>query len=151
MAIRGKILIIGAVSKYTSAGQMNEVWDDQLSTYTLLQKSVSVIGFFLNHYTKMFPQAWQKLRFVFEKSQISVGLDPKRFMGIEQTKDAVQHLIVRLILLNHFFYKLLVFTLILFFIHSRCNSRIHYYGGNNLFKHSNDTTFLLEKEWTKYW
>jgi hypothetical protein len=54
-----------------------------------------VIGFFLNHYVSDFPEAWSALQFAFHNGSIKVGVDPTIFKGIEKTKDAVQHLIVR--------------------------------------------------------
>ncbi|ORZ39639.1 hypothetical protein BCR44DRAFT_1538851 [Catenaria anguillulae PL171] len=57
LAVRGRLLIIGAVSSYGTDGNFDETWTDKVPTYELLRKSAQVVGFFLNHFSKDIPEA----------------------------------------------------------------------------------------------
>ncbi|KAI9222218.1 hypothetical protein BC828DRAFT_404230 [Blastocladiella britannica] len=92
MAVRGRLLIIGAVSSYDNDGSFEDTWSDKIPTYLLLQKSASAVGFFLNHFVSDFPEAWGWLVRGVKSGTLQVGVDQTPFKGLEQVKEAVGHL-----------------------------------------------------------
>ncbi|KNE55027.1 hypothetical protein AMAG_00965 [Allomyces macrogynus ATCC 38327] len=89
LAVRSRLLIIGAVSTYANDGDFGEVWSDVIPTHLLLPKSIAAQGFFLNHYMKDFPEAWPQLVKGVLKGELQVAVDPHVFRGIDQIVDAV--------------------------------------------------------------
>lgn len=69
LATKGRLVIIGAVSNYAVAVKkgeaMNEFHWDTVKTSTLLGKSLTVTGFFLNHYFADFPETMKLLTDLF--------------------------------------------------------------------------------------
>lgn len=60
LAVRGRMVVIGAVSTYAKTSSADKMktfseWDDTVQTASLLNRSTTVSGFFLNHYAKHFP------------------------------------------------------------------------------------------------
>jgi NADPH:quinone reductase-like Zn-dependent oxidoreductase len=66
LAVKGRLIVIGSVANYAQEVKKGEAvnkfnnWES-VSTNTLLAKSITVTGFFLNHYYKEFPEAMQFL------------------------------------------------------------------------------------------
>ncbi|KAI8915842.1 hypothetical protein EDD86DRAFT_243812 [Gorgonomyces haynaldii] len=68
LSVRGRLIVIGAVSNYAKEvkegdkmSSFSSVWTDQVSSTSLLAKSTTITGFFLNHYAREMPAHMQKL------------------------------------------------------------------------------------------
>lgn len=120
LALKGRLLVLGNIAGYqtgesfrpppgaaaqTSAvGSSSSVSVSAAATRpplrqpigtTLLQKSASVVGFFLPHFQKQIPDHWDKLRRLVEDRVIVSGIDEpaaQRFRGITAIPDAVEYL-----------------------------------------------------------
>ncbi|KAI9137245.1 putative oxidoreductase [Paraphysoderma sedebokerense] len=94
LAVRSRLLIIGSVSAYQNTNQNSKLlFDDTVPTYLLLSKSISVIGFFLNHYMKDGGmKAWAHLVDGISKGTISFSVDMQDFRGLEDVSRGIKHL-----------------------------------------------------------
>ena len=89
LAPKGRLLIIGAVSQYSTG------WKP--STHVglpekLLVKSASLLGFFLPMYAIHFKRHLAQLLEGYEAGKLHVEMDPSKFVGLEAVFDAVDHL-----------------------------------------------------------
>lgn len=94
LAVRGRLIVIGAMSTYKetgNSGKMADNFSDQVATYELLAGSKTVAGFFLNNYRKEMPEHLPKLIRLFESGELKVNIDSK-FSGLAATYDAVDYL-----------------------------------------------------------
>lgn len=97
LAVRGRLVVIGSIVHYNSDGgsDMNSVFPDQVQTGYLLSKSVTVSGFFLNHYWKEIPAALTRLITDVSKDELKAKVDIVQSdakSGIESIYDAVDYL-----------------------------------------------------------
>ncbi|KAJ3195211.1 Prostaglandin reductase 3 [Irineochytrium annulatum] len=98
LAVKGRLIVIGAISNYaneSSGGPINSfkgIWPDNIPTYELLGKSTTVAGFFLNHYTKEFPQHLNAMLKLVQEGKLKVLLDMGDFQGVESIPRAIKHL-----------------------------------------------------------
>jgi hypothetical protein len=95
LAVRGVLIVIGAVSQY----QDQSAWDTSKGAGSvaktplasaLLKKSASVSGFFLLHFAKQLAPHTQKLFQLYETGKIQAGVDEKRWAGLEEVPQAIQ-------------------------------------------------------------
>ncbi|KAI9306831.1 hypothetical protein BJ944DRAFT_286689 [Cunninghamella echinulata] len=84
LATRGRLIVIGMVSTYSKASGLQ---GNNLNTQKLLGKSRSVVGFFLNDYTKDFPQHLAKLIQLLSEKKLHVEMD---MIGNGDIADAVK-------------------------------------------------------------
>jgi len=91
MAVRGRLCIIGAMSRYASGWAPPEGLHAGFQD-KLLWKSVSAIGFFLPHYAKHFRTHLQRLVALEEAGLLPVQVDGERFCGLNRAADAVARL-----------------------------------------------------------
>ncbi|KAJ3329343.1 Prostaglandin reductase 3 [Blyttiomyces sp. JEL0837] len=98
LAVKGRCIIIGAISTYgndVTDGPMNSfkgVWKDQVPTVDLLQKSSTVTGFFLNHYTRESPAALANLMKAVESGKLKPLLESANFSSIKDVPAAIHAL-----------------------------------------------------------
>ncbi|BBN17225.1 prostaglandin reductase 3 [Marchantia polymorpha subsp. ruderalis] len=91
LARRGRLIVIGMISQY----QGENGW--QPGNYPglaekILAKSQSVVGFFLNDYTRMWRDHAARLTKLYLDKKLKVTVDSKLFAGVEAIADAVEHL-----------------------------------------------------------
>jgi NADPH-dependent curcumin reductase CurA len=89
MAVKGKVLIIGAIRNYANEGKMLE-WD-KIDSLKLLNKSIEVNGFFLPHFGEEIKKCLPKLVSAIHEGSIKVITD-SNFYGLDSVKDAVSYL-----------------------------------------------------------
>jgi len=90
MAVRGRLCIIGAISRYADgwAGGAHAGLTDKL-----LSKSVACVGFFLPHYTQHFRRHLAALTARLAAGQLrGVAVDEQQFVGLSAAADAVDRL-----------------------------------------------------------
>ncbi|KAL4319199.1 hypothetical protein GQ457_18G016520 [Hibiscus cannabinus] len=58
----------------------------------LLAKSQTVAGFFLPQYSYLWKEHLDRLYNLYSSGKLKVGIDPKRFLGLQSVADAVEHL-----------------------------------------------------------
>jgi len=97
LAVKGRIVVIGAISGY----QDNSAWEKNKSTSStpltmkLLVKSISIRGFFLNNYTKDIPAHSKKLFNLVVMGKLQSRVDPTPFVGLEAVADALDYMYAR--------------------------------------------------------
>ncbi|KAG0747637.1 hypothetical protein G6F57_007566 [Rhizopus arrhizus] len=89
LAIRGRLIVIGTLSSYTSAGGMQ---GDKVDTLKLLGTSRTVAGFFLPNYSRLFGQHMQQMIALLNQNKLKVLLDHGGLRGIEQVSEGVAYL-----------------------------------------------------------
>ena len=89
LAIRGRLVLIGAISEYIDGP---EVISAPRVTMKLLPKSASIRGMFLNHWFNHTPEYMPKLISLIAQDQLQITIDPTEFQGVESVVDAVEHL-----------------------------------------------------------
>ncbi|KAJ3057378.1 Prostaglandin reductase 3 [Rhizophlyctis rosea] len=99
LATRGRLIIIGAISAYSKpvpegakSSTFAGVWTDTVSTVSLLQKSQSVNGFFLNHYAREFGAALNDMSYAVADGKLKPIVETKDFRGIESIPAAIHYL-----------------------------------------------------------
>lgn len=94
LAVKGRLIIIGAISSYATKVQdeskMNTFHWDTVKTNTLLAKSNTLTGFFLNHYSKEFPQAMQYLTTSVTNGTLKPVIHSQMFQGLSSISDAIK-------------------------------------------------------------
>ncbi len=89
LAVGGRLLSIGFVSEYVDGPQPVRL----PRVYTqLVQKSASVRGFFLPHFSAYYRAHLEQLFRLIEGGQLHVAIDPTTFEGLEAVADAVDYL-----------------------------------------------------------
>lgn len=85
--------MIGSITNYKDgdSNNMAESFTGNVSTYSLLNGSKTVSGFFLNNYRHVFPQHFAKLVQQFVQGELKLFIDDK-FSGLEGIYDAVDFL-----------------------------------------------------------
>lgn len=89
LAVKGRLIVIGAVSEYQSGPQIISA---PRPIYQLLSKSASMRGFWLMHYIEHAQQHLMKLFQMMQSGQLKVALDTAEFKGVAQALDAIEHL-----------------------------------------------------------
>jgi NADPH:quinone reductase-like Zn-dependent oxidoreductase/short-subunit dehydrogenase len=90
LAPRGRLVVIGAVSQY--AGGWSAPSSHPGLTEKLLWRSASCVGFFLPLHARHFRRHMARLVAMRAAGTLHVALDPRRFTGLAQAADAVEHL-----------------------------------------------------------
>lgn len=95
LAIKGRLVIIGYISQYTSEKKPLEVKPDL--PRKLLTKSANIGGFFMPHYSNLIPEYVKKLVTLKMKGEIVSCVDqginvPSKFVGIDKLIDAVEYM-----------------------------------------------------------
>lgn len=86
LAVRGRLIVIGAISEYEGGPQpVTRVRD----SYKLLNKSASIRGFWLMHYFKDAPAHTQRLLGLLAEGKLQAVVDPHDFYGVEGALDAI--------------------------------------------------------------
>jgi len=69
LAIKGRLIVIGSISSYQggTSNMMKDGFKGNISSYELLSGSKTITGFFLNHYTSLFPKHLSRLVSLYEK------------------------------------------------------------------------------------
>lgn len=89
LARYGRLLSIGYVSEYKEGARAVE----HERVYTkLIPKSASLRGFFLPHYAEHFGDHMDELVALQQSGALDVSIDDRRFEGLEEVPDAVEHL-----------------------------------------------------------
>ena len=96
LAPKGRVIVIGMMSQYTSGGpDAKEAWtpsEHRGLPEKLLWKSGAIVGFFLPQYASEFKRHLAGLFALLEKGELKVEIDPARFVGVDACADAVAHL-----------------------------------------------------------
>jgi len=93
VAVKGRVLIIGSISGYQdgSAFQSAESGRPRVEIQ-LLQRSASLRGFFLSHYTSVYPAHLVKLMQMHRDGKLQLVVDKQPFVGLGAVADALDHL-----------------------------------------------------------
>uniref|UniRef100_A0A1J3FLM3 Zinc-binding alcohol dehydrogenase domain-containing protein 2 n=1 Tax=Noccaea caerulescens TaxID=107243 RepID=A0A1J3FLM3_NOCCA len=91
LAVYGRLIVIGMISQY----QGEKGW--QPANYPglcekILAKSQTVAGFFLVQYSQLWKQNLEKLFHLYSLGKLKVGIDQKKFIGLNAVSDAVEYL-----------------------------------------------------------
>ncbi|CAA0282196.1 unnamed protein product [Arabidopsis thaliana] len=91
LAVYGRLIVIGMISQY----QGEKGW--QPAKYPglcekILAKSQTVAGFFLVQYSQLWKQNLDKLFNLYALGKLKVGIDQKKFIGLNAVADAVEYL-----------------------------------------------------------
>lgn len=89
LKIGGKMIIIGAMSQYSSG------WKPSILKglpERLLAKNQSLVGFFLLNYAQHFQRHFNMLQDLYREGKITIALDPSRFQGIDSIYNAIDML-----------------------------------------------------------
>lgn len=89
LAVKGRLIIIGAISEYESGPQV--VTRPRVS-YQLLRKSASLRGFWLMHYFAQAPAHIVKLLDLMKSGELKATVDATRFQGVEGAITAIEHM-----------------------------------------------------------
>ncbi|KAJ3276814.1 Prostaglandin reductase 3 [Terramyces sp. JEL0728] len=101
LLILGRMIIIGAVSSYANevkdGEKMNVFSWDTVKTNTLLNKSTTITGFFLNHYIADFPVTMKKLTeltlsgiFFLIQGKLKPATHDEGFVGLQDVSKAIK-------------------------------------------------------------
>jgi prostaglandin reductase 3 len=94
LAIKGRLIVIGAISSYAAKvkdGQPINAFNwDVVKTNQLLGKSITVTGFFLNHYSTEFPRTMKFLTDSVAKGHLKPAIHSDKFVGLKQISDALK-------------------------------------------------------------
>ncbi|KFK35988.1 hypothetical protein AALP_AA4G063600 [Arabis alpina] len=91
LAVYGRLIVIGMISQY----QGEKGW--QPANYPgicekLLAKSQTVAGFFLVQYSELWKQNLDKLFHLYSPGKLKIGIDQRKFIGLDSVADAVEYL-----------------------------------------------------------
>ncbi|XP_010500511.1 PREDICTED: zinc-binding alcohol dehydrogenase domain-containing protein 2 [Camelina sativa] len=91
LAVYGRLIVIGMISQY----QGEKGW--QPANYPglcekILAKSQTVAGFFLVQYSQLWKPNLDKLFNLYSLGKLKVGIDQKKFIGLNAVADAVEYL-----------------------------------------------------------
>ncbi|KAG7599975.1 NAD(P)-binding domain superfamily [Arabidopsis suecica] len=91
LAVYGRLIVIGMISQY----QGEKGWEP--AKYPglcekILAKSQTVAGFFLVQYSQLWKQNLDKLFNLYSLGKLKVGIDQKKFIGLNAVADAVEYL-----------------------------------------------------------
>lgn len=93
LAVKGRLIVIGAVSTYASEVAVEEMksfkWD-AVETNILVSKSCTITGFFLNHYANEFPLAMQRLTGAMKNGSLKLSVHHEDFVGISSIPQAIK-------------------------------------------------------------
>lgn len=89
LALKGRLLVIGYVSEYVDG--LEEATGPRVYAQ-ILQKSASVRAFFLPHFAEHYAAHVQKLVGLVQGGDLRVEIDERRFEGVGQVVEAVEHL-----------------------------------------------------------
>lgn len=89
LAVKGRLIVIGTVSTYSSSGGMQ---GDKVDTLRLLNKSRTVSGFFMPAYSHLYRLHMAKLVKLLMEGKLTVQLDNGGYAGIEQVAQGVEYL-----------------------------------------------------------
>lgn len=102
LAVKGRLIVIGAISGYENASFWEQNKSNRPEPKTsvplatkLLQKSASVRGFFLNHFTSDAAVHAKKLSNLVQAGKLNPGVDPTPFVGLEAVADALDYMYAR--------------------------------------------------------
>jgi hypothetical protein len=89
LAVKGRMIVIGAISEYESGPQeVTRVRD----SYKLLSKSASIRGFWLMHYFRDVPAHMAKLLGLLSEGKLLATVDDTPFTGVEGALDAIEYM-----------------------------------------------------------
>ncbi|KAJ3262345.1 Prostaglandin reductase 3 [Boothiomyces macroporosus] len=92
--VKGRMIIIGAVSSYANevkdGEKMNVFSWDSVKTNTLLNKSTTITGFFLNHYVSEFPVTMKKLTDLTLSGKLKPATHDEGFAGLQDVSKAIK-------------------------------------------------------------
>jgi len=89
LAVKGRLVVIGAMSEYESGPQeVTRVRD----LYKLLNKSASIRGFWLMHFLRDVPEHAARLLQLIANGQLKATYDPTVFRGVEGALDAIEYM-----------------------------------------------------------
>lgn len=89
LAVKGRMIVIGAISEYESGPQRVE---QMRVVYKLLSKSASIRGFWLMHYLREMPEHTQKLLGLVGSGQLKLTTDSTSFKGVEGALEAIEYM-----------------------------------------------------------
>ncbi len=89
LAIRGRLVIIGAITEYKDGP---EIVTQPRVTMQLLPKSASIRSMFLNHWLEYMPEYVPKLIGHIQAGELDIQVDPTEFTGVDSVVDAVEYL-----------------------------------------------------------
>ncbi|RHY86777.1 hypothetical protein DYB37_003275, partial [Aphanomyces astaci] len=96
LAKHGRLIVIGSISGYADSSSWSAAGATPPFSATLLSKSASVRGFFLNHFAKSHGAAHaRKLTILVRKRLLNPGVDSATFRGLEGVADAIEYLYAR--------------------------------------------------------
>jgi NADPH-dependent curcumin reductase CurA len=90
LAIRGRLVVIGFISEYTSDF---ECVTQPRIYQKLFWKAASVRGFLMPHFSEYAAEGRDRLLNLFYTDKLKVAVDPTMFQGIESIPDAVEYLL----------------------------------------------------------
>lgn len=89
LAVRGRLIVIGAISEYASGPQpVTRVRD----SYLLLNKSASVRGFWLMHFFRYAQEHASRLLGLLAEGKLVAAVDPQPFKGVAGAIDAIEYM-----------------------------------------------------------
>lgn len=89
LAVKGRLIVIGAISEYESGPQeVTRVRD----SYKVLNKSASIRGFWLMHYLRDVPSHVVRLQALLAEGKLLATYDSTVFQGIEGALDAIEYM-----------------------------------------------------------
>ena len=89
LGIKGRMILIGAISEYESGPEM--VTQPRIG-WSLLRKSASVRAFWLMHYLSDIPEHIAKLLGLVQSGKLKLSTDPNIFKGVTGAWDALDHM-----------------------------------------------------------
>ncbi|KAJ3359214.1 hypothetical protein HDU91_004983 [Kappamyces sp. JEL0680] len=95
LAVKGRLIVIGAVSEYATKvaeGEKMNTFNNwqSISSNILLAKSTTITGFFLNHYASEFPRSMKALTDLTLAGKLKPAVHPQQFEGLESVSDAIK-------------------------------------------------------------
>jgi NADPH-dependent curcumin reductase CurA len=95
LAVRGRLIVIGAVSEYATEVKPGEKMNtfnnwQTVGSNTLLAKSTTITGFFLNHYSKDFGRSMKALTDLTLAGKLKPTIHPEDFVGLESVSRAIK-------------------------------------------------------------
>ncbi|RHY26855.1 hypothetical protein DYB32_007282 [Aphanomyces invadans] len=96
LAKHGRLVVIGSISGYADSSSWSGGSTSSPFASTLLSKSASVRGFFLNHFIKTHVTTHaRKLATLVRHGLLNSGVDPAKFSGLDSVADAIEYLYAR--------------------------------------------------------
>ncbi|KAI8921739.1 alcohol dehydrogenase zinc-binding domain-containing protein [Entophlyctis helioformis] len=97
LAVKGRMIVIGAVSVYSKQSDPNQkinsfeaVWTDIVPTVSLLGKSTTVTGFFLNHYFSQMPEHMDRMSRMILDGKLHATVHPENYAGLDDIPRAIE-------------------------------------------------------------